>query len=715
MTDESAAAIIEGSQSLAAHGIASTLIGALGPDRSLTERVALFAAAASVGPSFQPGLQPRRTMDQAVATGVIAATTLSAVTVTQSGIEAVGRMITRGRRDTGSTAARLAFTVGTNVLVGAIAEGLARSLPPREDERLRRGLLRVAANRTARVAALGAGLSAVIGAIDISASTSPRLRWVTRVPLALPAGVAYSAYRIRRVHEQSAKLGDTTIENVSTRKSVAIAVGVGAGVIGLQAGERLIALGVSTAISRVAPSYDTVSNPIGHAVALSLLGAGVYAGYEYAVRRVEQGGAAVEPAYGKPPTSSLVSGGPGSLVPFDTLSREGRRFVNMVLTRDEIQTVMGAPAVAEPIRVFVGLDTAAEVEDRVDIIMDELVRTKAFDRKVLCFASPTGSGYINYVMAESLEYMTLGDCAIVTMQYSMLPSSMSLTRTGLAIEQNRDLMHAITGYLRGMAPQDRPRLVLFGESLGALTMQDIWRHRTVESMDRDFVHSSIFLGTPSGTDFAKSWRLNPAKIDPHGLVLEVDAFGQYLDLPDGDRERVRHVLISHYDDPIPKFGTNLLLRRPWWLGPVDQRPPGIPRSASWRPGITFVLTGVDLVNAMDVIPGTFGRRGHDYREDIARFVSAAYDLPVSPRQLLEIERALRERELEWAQARVVSEQIARAREALLREFKNWGVSSGSDSQADAVLRQVLSAQNPSPSISREVHEKTDPLVPSSST
>ena len=129
--------------------------------------------------------------------------------------------------------------------------------------------------------------------------------------------------------------------------------------------------------------------------------------------------------------------------------------------------------------------------------MDELVRTGAFDRKVLCFASPTGSGYINYVMAEALEYLTLGDCAIATMQYSMLPSSMSLTRTGIAVEQNRDVMHAITGYLRGMPADKRPRFVLFGESLGALTMQDVWRRRTVEAMDRDFVHSSIFLGTPS--------------------------------------------------------------------------------------------------------------------------------------------------------------------------------------------------------------------------
>jgi uncharacterized membrane protein len=679
----------------AAH-IADRIIGAFGPDRSLTERVALFAAAASVGPSFEPGLQPRRTVDQAIATGVIAALTLSAVTVAQSGIESVGRLITGGRTDAASASARLAFTVGSNIVIGAVAEGLSRALPPREDERMRRGLLRVAANRTARVAALGAGLSAVIGAGDLGVERNASRRWMTRIPLALPAGTAVSAWHIHRVHAKAAEMGDTTIDDVSLAKSAGIAVGVGAGVIGLQLGERLIARGVSAAVSRVAPSYDVVSNPIGHAVALTLLGGSMYAGYEYAVRRVEQGGAAVEPAYEAAAQSPMVSGSPESLVPFDTLSREGRRFVNMVLSRQEIDEVMGEPATADPIRIFVGLDTAVESEDRVDIVMDELVRTGAFERKVLCFASPTGSGYINYVLSEALEYLTLGDCATFTMQYSLLPSPMSLTRTRLAVDQNRDLMHAVTGYLRGMDPERRPRLVLFGESLGALTMQDVWKHRTVEAIDRDFVHSSIFLGTPSATEFAKGWRLNPAKVDPEGKFIEVDNFGQYLDLPPEERDRVRHVLISHYDDPIPKFGTNILLRRPWWLGPPEQRPPGVPRSSTWRPGVSFILTGVDMVNAMEVIPGTFGRRGHDYREDIARFVSAAYDLPVTASQLLSIERALRERELEWAQKRVVTEQVARAREALLREFKSWGVSSGSDSQADAVLRQVLAPGPPGP-------------------
>ncbi len=693
--------VVQGGAVPGGGGVVDRIIGAMGPDRSLTERVALFAAAASVGPSFEPGLQPRKTLDQAIATGVIAAATLSAVTVAQSAIESVGRIVTGGRADTASASARLAFTVGTNAVIGAVAEGVSRALPPREDEPLRRGLLRVAANRTARVAAMGAALSSVIGAGDLAFQRNPSSRWMTRLPLALPAGVAVSAWHIHRVHSKAAEMGDTTIENVSPLKSGGIAVGVGAGVIGLQLGERLIAHGVSRGIARVAPNYDVVSNPIGHALALTLLGGGIYAGYEYAVRRVEQGGAAIEPAYDVAAQSSMVSGSPDSVVSFDSLSREGRRFVNMVLSREEIAEVMGEPAVADPIRVFVGLDAAPEVEDRVDLVMDELVRTGAFERKVLCFASPTGSGYINYVLAEALEYMTLGDCAIATMQYSMLPSSMSLTRTGLAVEQNRDLMHAMTGYLRGMDPQKRPRFVLFGESLGALTMQDIWRHRTVEAMDRDFVHSSIFLGTPSATEFAKGWRIQPDKVDPEGKVIEVDDFGQFVDLPQEQRERVRHVLISHYDDPIPKFGTNILLRRPWWLGPPEQRPPRVPRSTTWRPGVSFILTGIDLVNAMDVIPGTFGRRGHDYREDIARFVSAAYDLPVTAQQLLDIERALRARELEWAQKRVVTEQVARAREALMREFKTWGVSSGSDLQADAVLRQVFTSEPaataPSPS------------------
>ena len=97
-------------------------------------------------------------------------------------------------------------------------------------------------------------------------------------------------------------------------------------------------------------------------------------------------------------------------------------------------------------------------------------------------------------------------------------------------------------------------------------------------------------------------------------------------------------------------------------------------ATQWRPATTFVLTAVDLVNAMEVVPGTFGRRGHDYREDLPEFVRDAYGLAATDEQMAAIEQRLRERELAWAGRRVVAEQVARAREAMSRELRAWGVS-----------------------------------------
>ncbi len=55
----------------------------------------------------------------------------------------------------------------------------------------------------------------------------------------------------------------------------------------------------------------------------------------------------------------------------DTIGREGRRFVNMALTVEEIEAVMGGPA-KPPIRVFVGLESRPTTSERADLAMREL-------------------------------------------------------------------------------------------------------------------------------------------------------------------------------------------------------------------------------------------------------------------------------------------------------------------------------------------------------
>ena len=62
-----------------------------------------------------------------------------------------------------------------------------------------------------------------------------------------------------------------------------------------------------------------------------------------------------------------------------------------------IETVMGEPARAAPVQVYVGLDSAPTPRERVDLAMAELERTGAFDRSLLVLVSPTGTGYVNYV------------------------------------------------------------------------------------------------------------------------------------------------------------------------------------------------------------------------------------------------------------------------------------------------------------------------------
>ena len=79
-------------------------------------------------------------------------------------------------------------------------------------------------------------------------------------------------------------------------------------------------------------------------------------------------------------------------------------------------------------------------------------------------------------------------------------------------------------------------------------------------------------------------------------------------------------------------------------------------------------------------PGLPGCRGHDYREDIPDFVRSLFAPPVTDEQFDRVQTRLRERELHWAEQRVVAEQLARAREAIERELQTW---SNAESKASA--------------------------------
>lgn len=168
-----------------------------------------------------------------------------------------------------------------------------------------------------------------------------------------------------------------------------------------------------------------------------------------------------------PPESPLRSGSPDSLVSWPSLGLTGRAFVGTGPTVEELTAFNGSPA-TEPIRVYSGVESADSPRASADLVARELERTGAFDREVLGIGFSTGTGWMNHATVDSLEYMYNGDTAIASMQYSVLPSWISfLVDTERARQAGVALFEAIDRRVRRIPEADRPKVVVFGESLGA--------------------------------------------------------------------------------------------------------------------------------------------------------------------------------------------------------------------------------------------------------
>ncbi|MDM7855775.1 alpha/beta-hydrolase family protein [Cellulomonas alba] len=662
------------------------------------ERTAALVSVLSTGMTFMPGLLPRDGAEQAVATGVVAASEYGLVVTSQSIAAAIARRVAGGGDTQAATARRLAAQAGVGLAVACAGAVIERVASPRRGEPVRRALARTVGRRTFRVGLSGV---AVAGLASADAALGERHRWLRPASgsAAIVAGTALAAAQIRRYRADdpgerarltppSDPLGGEAAPPAPAADGAlpplarSLLLG-GAVTVGLQSFallEGLAAHAVRLGVRRVAPGAGPLAGAVGHGVALGAIVAGGWAALEYALRTAEAGGAAIDAAYTHAPDGPTVSGGPASSVPWSSLSREGVRFVNMALTRAEIADVthVAPDDVREPVRAFVGLASASTVDARVDLVMRELERLGAFDRSVICVASPTGSGYVNYVAVETLEYLTRGDCATVALQYSLRPSFLSLDRVAMGREQNRALFHALTWRLRSIPEAARPRLVGFGESLGAHTLQDAFLHEGVAGLHRVGMDRALFLGTPAGSAWAKSWRLEPGRVDPEGEAVEVASWSEWVEHDEARRAAHRYFLLSHHEDPITRFEPALAVQQPEWLGPVEARPPGVSMLARWYPLVSFVLTLVDVVNASSSVPGVFVAHAHDYRADLARMVATAYGLAVDDAELARVEAALRAREAAWAERRLVAEQLRRAREAVQRQLEAWGTGAAVD-------------------------------------
>lgn len=312
------------------------------------------------------------------------------------------------------------------------------------------------------------------------------------------------------------------------------------------------------------------------------------------------------------PTTTLRSGGPGSLIPWDTLGQQGRKFVHRGPRAADIQALTGQPAM-DPIRIYSGVESAGSSSARAQLAADDLERAGGFDREYLLVFTTTGSGWVDPASVDSFEYLAGGDAATVTMQYSYLPSWMSyLVDQTKARAAGRDLFDAVYAKWSKLPADHRPKLYVGGESLGSFGGEAAFSgvHDLTNRTD-----GVVFAGPPNFNtlfrDFVDNRDSGSTEITPVYQNGETVRFSNdpTAGIPPADQpwSGTRVLYMMNGSDPIVWWSPNLLFSKPDWLS--DPPTSDMLGGSFWMPLVTFWQVTADLPFAT----GVPGGHGHTYR------------------------------------------------------------------------------------------------------
>ena len=303
-----------------------------------------------------------------------------------------------------------------------------------------------------------------------------------------------------------------------------------------------------------------------------------------------------------PPADPRASGSAESLIDWSDIGRNGKRFVADGPTKEEISMVTQREAL-QPIRVYAGFDTGESLEERAQIALDELLRVGGFQRSALIIATPTGTGWLDPSGVNTLEYLHAGDTAIVAMQYSYLPSWLTLlVEPSLARDAANALFNPIYTHWTRLPEDERPALYLFGLSLGALGSED---SADLITMLGDPIDGALWSGPPFPSRVWRSVTKSRNPDSPQWRPTFRDSSMIRFMTQDGFPELngaswgpVRIVYLQHASDPMTFFSTDLAYRRPDWLGKSRGR--DVSPYLRWFPIVTFLQVGFDIPLATSV-------------------------------------------------------------------------------------------------------------------
>ncbi|MBP2236804.1 putative membrane protein [Sinorhizobium kostiense] len=311
-----------------------------------------------------------------------------------------------------------------------------------------------------------------------------------------------------------------------------------------------------------------------------------------------------------PPTDPRKTGSEASLLSWEELGRQGRHFVASGPSGTDIGAFFGASA-PDPLRVYVGLNSAETARDRARLALEELKRAGGFERSALVIVVPTGTGWVDPAALDALEYLLHGEVASVAVQYSYLTSWLSLlVEPGYGADTAKALFDEIYGYWTTLPRDARPKLYLHGLSLGAMNSQ-----ASVDLFDviSDPFQGALWSGPPFQSELWRSVTADRLAGSPAWLprfrdssIIRFTHQQNALDVPGADWGAMRIVYLQYASDPVTFFDPRAFYREPDWM--KVPRGPDVSPALSWFP----VVTGLQLLADMALATTSPIGYGHVY-------------------------------------------------------------------------------------------------------
>jgi uncharacterized membrane protein len=209
-----------------------------------------------------------------------------------------------------------------------------------------------------------------------------------------------------------------------------------------------------------------------------------------------------------------------------------------------------------------------------------------------------------------------GNTAIVSMQYSFLPSWLSfLVDKENARHAGQALFEAVDKLIRQLPEFKRPKLVMFGESLGSFGGEASFMSLNNVLARTD---GALFSGPTFNNTIWTQLTRTRDRGSPEWLPIFEDGHNvrfvarpEDLARPDAQWGRPRVVYLQHASDPIAWWTPDLLFSEPDWLR--EKRGYDVLPDTYWIPLVTFLQVSADMAVAVDVPDG----HGHRYVANVA--------------------------------------------------------------------------------------------------